>query len=118
MQVQVQTADVATFCLGERAHPSLCVMIPCRRKCPAGAGEMKCIFCDCESCLEQAASARELQEAALLEGPTQAATPTEEEVLLAADSRRLGLSQLIQQLQGLPDSALSELSQLIDKIRQ
>ena len=46
--------------------------------------------------LEQAASARELQEAALLEGPTQAAMPTEEEVLLAADSRRLGLSQLIQ----------------------
>ena len=46
--------------------------------------------------LEQAASARELQEAALLEGPTQAATPTEEEVLLAADSRRPGLSQLIQ----------------------
>ena len=51
MQVQAQTADVATFCLGERAHPSLCVMIPCRRKCPAGAGKMKCIFCDCESCL-------------------------------------------------------------------
>ena len=46
--------------------------------------------------LEQAASARELQEAALLEGPTQASTPTEEEVLLAADSRRPGLSQLIQ----------------------
>ena len=46
--------------------------------------------------LEQAASARELQEAALREGPTQAATPTEEEVLLAADSRRPGLSQLIQ----------------------
>ena len=67
--------------------------------------------------LEQAASAHELQEAALLEGPTQAATPTEEEVLLAADSRRLGLSQLIQQLQGLPDSTLSELSQHIDEIR-
>ena len=46
--------------------------------------------------LEQAALARELQEAALLEGPTQAATPTEEEVLLAADSWRPGLSQLIQ----------------------
>ena len=46
--------------------------------------------------LEQAASARALQEAALLEGPTQAAMPTEEEVLLAADSWRLGLSQLIQ----------------------
>ena len=46
--------------------------------------------------LEQAASARELQEAALLEGLTQAATPTEEEVLLAADSQGLGLSQLIQ----------------------
>ena len=46
--------------------------------------------------LEQAASARELQEAALLEGPTQAAMPTEEEVLLAADSWRPGLSQLIQ----------------------
>ena len=46
--------------------------------------------------LEQAASARELQEAALLEGLTQAATPTEEEVLLAADSWRPGLSQLIQ----------------------
>ena len=68
--------------------------------------------------LEQAASARELQEAALLEGLTQAATPTEEEVLLAADSRRPGLSQLIQQLQGLPDSALSELLQHIDEIRQ
>ena len=67
--------------------------------------------------LEQAASACELQEAALLEGPTQAATPTEEEVLLAADSRRPGLSQLIQGLQGLPDSALSELSQHIDEIR-
>ena len=58
--------------------------------------------------LEQAASARELQEAALLEGLTQAAMPTEEEVLLAADSWRPGLSQLIQRLQGLPDSALSE----------
>ena len=46
--------------------------------------------------LEQAASARELLEAALLEGPTQAATPSEEEVLLAADSWRPGLSQLIQ----------------------
>ena len=46
--------------------------------------------------LEQAASACALQEAALLEGPTQAATPTEEEVLLAADSQRPGLSQLIQ----------------------
>ena len=68
--------------------------------------------------LEQAASARELQEAALLEGPTQAATPTEEEVLLAADSWRPGLSQLIQRLQGLPDSALSELSQHIDEIRR
>ena len=67
--------------------------------------------------LEQAASARELQEAALLEGPTQAAMPTEEEVLLAADSQRPGLSQLIQRLQGLPDSALSELLQHIDKIR-
>ena len=67
--------------------------------------------------LEQAASACELQEAALLEGPTQAATPTEEEVLLAADSRRPGLSQLIQRLQGLPDSTLSELSQHIDEIR-
>ena len=51
MQAQAQTADVATFCLGERAHPSLCVMIPCRRKHPAGTGEMKSIFCDCESCL-------------------------------------------------------------------
>ena len=68
--------------------------------------------------LEQAALAHELQEAALLEGPTQAATPTEEEVLLAADSRRPGLSQLIQGLQGLPDSALSELSQHIDEIRR
>ena len=67
--------------------------------------------------LEQAASVRELQEAALLEGPTKAAMPTEEEVLLAADSRRPGLSQLIQQLQGLQDSALSELSQHIDEIR-
>ena len=68
--------------------------------------------------LEQAAAARALQEAALLEGPTQAATPTEEEVLLAADSHRPGLSQLIQRLQGLPDSALSELSQHIDEIRR
>ena len=68
--------------------------------------------------LEQAALARELQEAALLEGPTQAATPTEEEVLLAADSRRPGLSQLIQGLQGLPDSTLSELLQHIDEIRR
>ena len=42
--------------------------------------------------LEQAALAHELQEAALLEGPTRVATPTEEEVLLAADSRRPGLS--------------------------
>ena len=67
--------------------------------------------------LEQAASARELQEAALLEGPTQVATPTEEKVLLAADSRRPGLSQLIQQLQSLPDSTLSELLQHIDEIR-
>ena len=50
MQAQVQTADVATFCLGDRAHPSP-VMIQRRRKCPAGAGEMKCIFCDCEICL-------------------------------------------------------------------
>ena len=68
--------------------------------------------------LEQAASARELQEAALLEGLTQAATPTEEEVLLAADSRRPGLSQMIHRLQGLPDSTLSELSQHIDEIRR
>ena len=68
--------------------------------------------------LEQAASAHELQEAALLEGLTQAATPTEEEVLLAADSQRPGLSQLIQGLQGLPDSALSELLQHIDEIRR
>ena len=50
MQAQAQTADVAMFCLGERVHPSLCVMIPCRQKCPAGAGKMKCIFCDCEIC--------------------------------------------------------------------
>ena len=46
------------------------------------------------------------------------ATPTEVEVLLAADSWRLGLSQLIQGLQGLPDSTLSELSQHINEIRQ
>ena len=68
--------------------------------------------------LEQAALARELQEAALLEGPTQVAMPTEEEVLLAADSWRPVLSQLIQGLQGLPDSTLSELLQHIDEIRQ
>ena len=44
MQAQAQTADVATFCLGERAHPSLCVMIQCRRKRPAGAGEKNASF--------------------------------------------------------------------------
>ena len=79
----------------------------------------RCLIADApiNNQLEQAASAHELQEAALLEGPTQAAMPTEEEVLLAADSRRPGLSQLIQQLQGLPDSALSELSQHINEIR-
>ena len=36
---------------GEGASLPLSVMIPRRRKRPAGAGEMKCIFCDCESCL-------------------------------------------------------------------
>ena len=58
----------------------------------------RCLIADApiNNQLEQAASAHELQEAALLEGPTQAAMPTEEEVLLAADSRRPGLSQLIQ----------------------
>ena len=36
---------------GEGASLSLSVITPHRWKHPAGAGEMKCIFCDCESCL-------------------------------------------------------------------
>ena len=58
------------------------------------------------------------QEAALLEGPTLAATATEEETLLAAESRRPDLTNLFRGLQDLPDSALSELSQHIDEIRR
>ena len=65
----------------------------------------------------QATLARELQEAALLEGPTQASTPTEKEALLSGGSRRTDLNHLIQGLQGLPDSALNQLSQHIDEIR-
>ena len=57
------------------------------------------------------------QEAALLEGPTLAATAMEEETLLAAESRRPDLTNLFRGLQDLPDSALSELSQHIDEIR-
>ena len=65
----------------------------------------------------QTTLARKLQEAALLEGLTQASMPTEEEVLLSEDSRWAGLNWLIQELQGLPDSALNQLSQHIDEIR-
>ena len=67
--------------------------------------------------LAQMAQTRE-QEAALLEGPTLATTPKEEEVLLAAESRGPGLNSLLRELQDLPDSALSELSQHIDEIRR
>ena len=42
--------------------------------------------------VRQTTLAHELQEAALLEGPTQASTPTEEEALLSGDSRRTGLN--------------------------
>ena len=58
------------------------------------------------------------QEAALLDGPTLAATPKEEEILLAAESRRPDLTNLFRGLQDLPDSALSKISQHIDEIRQ
>ena len=58
------------------------------------------------------------QEAALLEGPTLAATAKEEETLLAVESRRPDLTDLFRGLQDLPDSALSELSQHIDEIRR
>ena len=68
--------------------------------------------------LKQAATARELQETVLLEGPTQVAMPVEEEALLAGNTQSPGLNRLIQGLQGLPDSALSELSQHIDEIRR
>ena len=58
------------------------------------------------------------QEAALLEGPTLAAMPKEEETLLVAEPRRPDLTNLFRGLQDLPDSALSELSQHIDEIRR
>ena len=58
------------------------------------------------------------QEMALLEGPTLAAMPREEEALLEAESRRPDLTNLFRGLQELPDSALSELSQHIDEIRR
>ena len=67
--------------------------------------------------LAQIAQTRE-QEVALLEGPTLVAMPKEEEVLLAAESRGPGLNSLLRELQDLPDSALSELSQHIDEIRR
>ena len=71
--------------------------------------------------LEQARQStitRELQEAAMLEGPSQEVTPSEEEALLTEDPRHTGLNQVIKGLQGLPDSALSQISQHIDKIRR
>ena len=58
------------------------------------------------------------QEAALLAGPTLAATLKEEEALLAAESQRPDLTDLLSGLQDLPESALSQLSQRIDEIRQ
>ena len=70
--------------------------------------------------LEQARQeilARDLQEAALLEGLTQASMPTEEEALLSGSPKRTDLNHLIQGLQGLLDSALNQLSQHIDEIR-
>ena len=71
--------------------------------------------------LEQARQetlARDLQEATLLEGLTQAATLTEEEALLSGGPKQTDLNHLIQGLQGLPDSALNQLSQHTDEIRQ
>ena len=68
--------------------------------------------------VRQATLAHDLQEAALLEGPTQTSMPTEEEVLLLGGSRWTDLNHLIQGLQGLPDSALNQLSQHIDEIRR
>ena len=70
--------------------------------------------------LEQARQetlAQDLQEATLLQGPTQAPTPTEEEALLSDDPKRTNLDRLVQGLQNLPDSTLNQLSQHIDEIR-
>ena len=70
--------------------------------------------------LEQARQetlARDLQEAALLQGPTQVAMPTEEETLLLDSPKRTNLDCLVQGLQNLLDSALNQLSQHIDEIR-
>ena len=67
--------------------------------------------------LELLAQVRE-RETALLEGPTLAATPGEEETLLAAEPQRPELTNLVKGLQDLPDSALGELSQHVDQIRR
>ena len=66
----------------------------------------------------QATLAQELQEAAMLEGPTRAVALSEEETLLADEQKRTGLDQVIQELKGLPDSTLSQISQHIDEIRR
>ena len=71
--------------------------------------------------LEQARQetlARDLQEATLLWGPTQVAMSTEEEALLSDGPKQTNLDRLVQGLQGLPDSALNQLSQHIDEIRR
>ena len=51
MQVQAQTADVATFCLGERVHPSLChdtaqAEMPCRRRQNVSFVIVRFVFAD------------------------------------------------------------------------
>ena len=61
---------------------------------------------------------QEQREEAALQGPTQAVTPAEEEKLLAGDSGHSNFVQLMQGLEGLPESALNQLSQHIDEIRR
>ena len=55
---------------------------------------------------------------AALEGPTQPVMPAEGEKLLAGDSGHSTFVQLVQGLEGLPESALCQLSQHIEEIQR
>ena len=66
--------------------------------------------------LEQSRQKQLAKEAALLRGPTQAYTAMEEDTLLS-EPRPAGLNTLMQKIEDLPESALSQLSQHIDEIR-
>ena len=68
---------------------------------------------------QQLAQLRQDQrEEAALQGPTQAVTPAEEEKLLAGGSGCSTFMQLVQGLEGLPESALCQLSQHIKEIHR